>query len=220
MRREGVTEAAVRFFRELWAPTAHGRGIMLLSVALVSWCAFTSYERGSLHEQQQHGTLVLGGAVSLLILWCLGFSIGVIHRPGDWSPSFPPYDLMARSVLPSFMLATCAAIGLGQFVGVPHGQASLISFVSVVVLYVVVVALFMSHVRATQWAITKEADTDIIVADAFRYMWLFPAVAVACLHVANTWLSNDSFNPENLVSMAAAIIAAVTLFGFSSGYIP
>jgi len=209
-----------RYFRDMKNDaTSHDKIMVLVSVGILIG-AGTVVFKGV-------GASVPGGLVftiSLgtgLVLWLVAFSLGVLLRARAWPQVFPPYQLIGRATVPVLILAFALGCLLGVILyGVSLSRAATAAVLGHLATVAVMHVLFRLHTPVTTAAIKVAHNPNVATVDSHRYMWLFPAIGVVVVLLVCRASGLQDFGVVRHVAATAAIVTAIGLAGFGSGYIP
>lgn len=171
-------------------------------------------------EQPTTGLVITS---SLIILWLVAFSMGVKLRPvkPEIYLLYPPGQVIGGSLTCSFVFVMVLGVTVGHVLGVGILRSLLYAFLGILPVPFIVNGLFLPTIRRTKTAVRTQGDKGVVIADAYRGMWVFPAFSVIAVYGFSRWIGGEfTYASPYLIAVSASLMTAVFSTGYASGYYP
>lgn len=211
----------VKFFKELPGAPKHLKVMMVVAVIMQAGSGL-----GMLRGHPTMGTwplpqVLLTAAIVAGVFWLAGFILGFVLRKEPLKPIFPPYEQLGKGALPSLI----AGVGCGMTVGMlgldlSPVKAAAYSFSGWLGVIVVTLVLFKLYTPVTEKAVQRTRQPSIIVADAYRGMWVFPALGTLALFLGSLAVGGAEIEALRPLVVLSGIATSVVLAGVASGFLP
>jgi hypothetical protein len=171
-------------------------------------------------DLQTAGSIV---AIELLLVWLLAFACAVRTRPTSTAVfyQYPPVIMLRKGY--GFALICGIILGaiLGHVIGLGILKSILYSLPGIFFVPIVTHVLFAGTIATTRRAMTTKGDPDIQIANAYRNTWFLSTLALLLICMLLRWIVGKEPGLTPFLATAhGALIAAVVLTGYASGYYP
>ena len=220
MAKGNPVKELAAFFKQLPGAPKHLKVMMIIAVVMLAGSGLGAYRSLPSEENMPLAqTLLLTAAVGAM-LWVVGFLLGFMLRKEPLKPTFPPYEQIGKGAAPSLV----AGLGCGTVVGnlglgVSPGKAVACSCGGWLVVMIVTIGLFRLYTPVTAEVVQRTQQLGIIVSDAYRGMWVFPALGALALFLGVSAIDTD-LEILKTVAVTSSMATSVTLAGVASGFLP